>query len=144
MADVERSVTIARGPEAVRAFLLDGDSVMRWQPRLEEYEHLPPDRLEVGTRTRGVVVARGRRLEWTAEIVEWDEAGWKWRSLAANPRWQMRWDLEAVAGGTVLTYRQWSPALSHIAAIAWRNRLGRRAERDLERLRLMLEDEDAP
>ncbi len=143
MADVERSVTIARTPDEVRAFVLDADSVMRWQRRLRDYEQTTPGPPQLGTRTRGVLAVRGERWEWTAEIVEWDEAGWKWKSVVSNPRWQIRWDLEAVGGGTRVTVRQWSPALSHIAAVAARRAVGRQAERDLERLRAMLEESPA-
>jgi len=138
-ADVERSVTIARTPDEVRAFVLDAERIMEWQRRLREYEQLTPGPPGLGTQARGVAAVRGELWEWTAEIVEWDEAGWRWKSVVSNPRWQMRWDLEPVDDGTRVTVRNWSPALSHIAAIAFRRSAAEQAERELLRLRWLLE-----
>ncbi len=139
MADIELQVTIARAPDEVRQFLLDPDNATRWQGSLKEYELTTPSPVGQGAQSRGVVSVFGQTMEWTAEIVEWDEAGWKWQSLVSNPPWELRWGLEAVGGGTRVTFQKSSPALSGPGGLVARKIVGGQDEKDLQTLRALLE-----
>ena len=48
MADIEKHMTIAAAPEAVRAAVLDATSATVWQGSLSEYEQTSPDPAGLG------------------------------------------------------------------------------------------------
>lgn len=139
MADIERTVRIARAPEDVRAFVLDPAAQTRWQANLVEFVKTTPGPSGLGTRQRGAVAIAGRRLVWRAEIVQWDEHGYTVRSVDSQPSFSVRWTFTAAGGGTEVTYEQSSPALRGIAGALTRQVVGRMADRDLATLRALLE-----
>ena len=139
MADIERTVTIARAPEEVRAFVLDPAAQTRWQANLVEFVKTTAGPPGLGTRQRGVVAIAGRRLRWHAEIVEWDERGYAVRSLETRPPFTVRWTFAPVEGGTEVTFQQSSPSFRGIAGAVTRQIVGRMTERDLGALRALLE-----
>ncbi len=139
MADIEERMTVARPPEDVRAFILDAGRATNWQGNLTEYEQTTPGPAGEGTRSRGVSEVVGMRMEWTAEIVDWGESGWTWRSVESEPPWEIRWTIEPVDDGTEVIFEQSSPSLEGMKGMIARKILGAQAVKDLEQLREMVE-----
>ena len=139
MADIEKHMTIAATPEAVRAAVLDAASATAWQGSLSEYEQTSPDPAGLGTTSRGVSELVGMRIEWTAEIVEWTDRSFMWSSTTGDPSWRIRWTFAASSQGTAVFYEQSSPSLEGMKGAIARSIVGGQVERDLEALRAHLE-----
>jgi Polyketide cyclase / dehydrase and lipid transport len=99
---VSHSVEIARSPDEVFAFIADPAKLATWQDA-EDIEQLTPGPVGRGTRFREVHKALGRRRIETTEVTVY-EPGRRFdiRVVEGAPV-DGRWDLEAVAAGTLLT-----------------------------------------
>ena len=139
MADIELQVTIASTPERVRELIMDPGRATSWQGSLTAYEQTTPGPAGPGTQSKGTTSLLGQSMDWTAEIVDWDEVGWTWRSVVADPPWELRWEVEGVEGGTRVTFRKSSPALSGAGGLLARKFVGAQDEKDLQALRGLLE-----
>lgn len=139
MADIEKHMTIAAAPEAVRAAVLDAAAATEWQGSLSEYEQTSPDPAGLGTTSRGVSEMVGVRLEWTAEIVEWTHGSFMWKSVEGNPSWEIRWTFAPAGEGTAVTFEQSSPSLEGMKGAIARSIVGGQVERDLAALRSRVE-----
>ncbi|MGI9539636.1 MAG: SRPBCC family protein [Miltoncostaeaceae bacterium] len=139
MADIEKHMTIAAAPEAVRAAVLDAGTVTEWQGSLSEYEQTSPDPPRLGTTSRGVSELVGMRLEWTAEIAEWTDESFMWKSVEGDPPWEIRWTFAAAGGATDVRFEQSSSSLNGMKGAIARSIVGGQVEKDLEALRGRLE-----
>lgn len=73
MAYAEVSIHIDRSPEEVFAFVADAENNPRWRSYVERTTWLDPDEpMRPGRRGRQVGRVLGRRMEFLAEIVDWD------------------------------------------------------------------------
>ena len=107
MATIEESIVIDRPRGDIRAFLSNPENQPVWQSNLVEFNKLDEGDPQVGTRYRGVVKVAGRRVEWTAELVEWDDlAFYNLRSMEASIGFEMRFEFDEVPGGTRMSIRQ--------------------------------------
>ena len=107
MPMIEESIVIGRTREDIRAFLDNPENEPVWQSNLVELTKLDEGDPQVGTRYRGVVKVAGRRVEWTAELVEWDDlAFYNLRSIESSIGFEMRHEFDEVPDGTRMTIRQ--------------------------------------
>ena len=107
MPMIEESIVIDRTREDIRAFLDNPENEPVWQSNLVEFSKLDEGDPQVGTRYRGVVKVAGRRVEWTAELVEWDDlAFYNLRSIESSIGFEMRHEFDEVPDGTRMTIRQ--------------------------------------
>ena len=107
MATIEESIVIERKREDIRTFMRDTENQMVWQSNLIELSKLDDGDPRVGTRYRGVVKVAGRRVEWTAEIVEWDDlAFYTLRTTEASIGFKMRYEFDKAPEGTKVTLHQ--------------------------------------
>ena len=73
MPEVEESVVIDRPRDQVFAFATDPTNVPLYNSNLIEFERLTPGPLKKGTQDRGAIKVAGKRMDWTAEAVEFEE-----------------------------------------------------------------------
>lgn len=139
MADIEKHMTIGVAPESVRAAVLDAETATQWQGSLSDYEQTSPDPPGLGTTSRGVSELAGMRLEWTAEIVQWSDDSFMWKSVDGDPAWEIRWTFAPSGDGTAVTFEQSSPSMDGLKGAIVRSIVGGQVEKDLEALRSRLE-----
>jgi uncharacterized membrane protein len=107
MATIDESIVIERNREDIRTFMRNTENQMVWQSNLVELSKLDDGDPRVGTKYRGVVKVAGRRVEWTAEIVEWDDlAFYTLRTTEATIGFKMRYEFDKVPEGTRVTLHQ--------------------------------------
>jgi hypothetical protein len=107
MATIEESIVIERAREDIRTFMRSTDNQMVWQSNLVELSKLDDGDPRVGTRYRGVAKVAGRRVEWAAEIVEWDDlAFYTLRTTEASIGFELRYEFDEVPDGTRVTLPQ--------------------------------------
>ncbi|MFC2153716.1 SRPBCC family protein [Actinomycetota bacterium] len=107
MAVIDESVVMKITREDLRAFLRSTDNQTMWQSNLIELTKLDDGDPQLGTKYRGVVKVAGRKVEWTAEIVEWDDlAFYTLKTIEASIGFEMRYTFDEVPGGTKVTVHQ--------------------------------------
>ncbi len=107
MPTIEENIVIDRTREEIRAFLRNPENGPVWQSNLTELTQLDDGDPKKGTRYRGVVRVAGRRIEWTAEIAEWDDvAFYELRTIDSPIGFDLRFDFDEVPDGTRVTIRQ--------------------------------------
>lgn len=96
-------IEIARSPEDVFAYLTDPSKLSTWQDA-EEVTRLTPGPLGVGTRLREVHKVLGRRRVEITEFVVYEPGRRFEIHMVDGPPLDGRWDFEASADGTLLTF----------------------------------------
>lgn len=105
MPRVEESVHIDRPVADVFAYVTDPDNQTTIQSNMIEFHSDGP--MEKGTRIDGVTRVAGRRVEWTAEVTEFQrDRRVEIRSLDAPMEFHITWDYAAEGDGTHLTFTQ--------------------------------------
>jgi uncharacterized membrane protein len=107
MATIDESVVIERPREDVRAFMRDPQNQPMWQANMLEFTKLDEGDPRKGTRYLGVTKVAGRKVEWTAEISEWDEVDfYEMQAIASPVGWHLRFGFDEVPNGTRVTMHQ--------------------------------------
>lgn len=102
---VEETVTIDRAPGEVFRFLTTPENIPLFWSNMIDYEHRSTP-LEKGTHARAVLRVAGRKMAWTAELVEMvPDRHLAWRSVEAPFAFEYEYRLEPAASGTTVTYR---------------------------------------
>lgn len=138
MTHTMASVDIAAPPAAVFPWLIEPERLARWMGGFVSAEAITDGPTRVGSRSRDVIEADGRRMVLETEVTELVAD----RRLAVHLRYDGgenddRYDLEPVDGGTRLTYvsdirlQGFARLFAFVVAPQLRNR----AEKDLARLR---------
>lgn len=112
MPVTEDSIIIERPREEVFDFLTTTENTPLYNSSLIEIEQLS-DRVEKGSKARGVVRVAGRKMEWTAEITEHHRPDrYTMRSLEAPIDFEIHYELEDLGGGrTKVNFRNDAPDL---------------------------------
>ena len=93
MPRIEESITIDRPVEDVFAYVTDPDNQTTIQSNMIEFHADGP--MEKGTRTNGATRVAGRRVEWTAEVTEFQpDRRVEIRSLDAPMEFHITWTYE--------------------------------------------------
>ena len=104
MARAEASVVINRPIDEVFAYVDDIGNASQWQSYVLESEQTSEGPKGVGTTERGLMQFLGRRIEWTAEITEYEPNSKIKDKVTAGPMSiEQTLTLEPVEGGTRLT-----------------------------------------
>jgi carbon monoxide dehydrogenase subunit G len=143
----ESTVTIAKPPAQVFPWLLDADKVPKWMSGLQAYEPLEPAPLHVGSRIRQELTVSGQHLRFELEVTELDAprravlrfegSGFK----AAN-----EYSVADADGGAQVTWVISGDTTSFKAKLIApmvQAKLQEKLDRDLARLRALLEGEAA-
>lgn len=104
MARVEASVLISRPVEEVFEFVNNPENDPLWQSSMLESEQTSEGSMGVGTTLRGVAQLVGQRIEWTAEVTEWEPNRKVTNEVSGGPlSAEQSLTFEAVEGGTKFT-----------------------------------------
>lgn len=104
MIKVEHSVIVTRSIEEVFLFLSNFEQDPHWQSGISEAKQIPQGVVLVGTTIRQVRHFLGRRLDYTGEVVEYEENKKIWvKSISGPYPFEGGYALEPVAGGTRVT-----------------------------------------
>lgn len=105
MPRVEESVHIDRPVSDVFAYMSDPDNQTTIQSNMIEFHADGP--LAKGRRTHGVTRVAGRRIEWSAEVTEFEQdRRVEIRSIEAPMSFHITWLYEPEDDGTRLTFTQ--------------------------------------
>jgi hypothetical protein len=133
--DITASVHVDRDPAAVAAYMTDPANDPEWIGGLREAELLGDGPVAVGSRVRRVAFFLGRRVEYVNEIVALDDRELDMRSIKAPFPMRITYRYEpSPEGGTTVSNHVRGGGLRIFAPLVRRN-----VQRDLERLRDMLE-----
>lgn len=106
MPVVEESVFIARPPRVVFEFITDPAKIPVWDTSVVAAEQIGNDPIGPGMRTRGTSQIMGRQFDWVTEQTVFEPPT---RSVLTSIEGLLTFTvtntLEAVEGGTRLTYR---------------------------------------
>jgi len=104
MARAEASVVINRPVKEVWDYLDDPANSPEWMGNMLENEQTSEGPTQLGTTYRGVVSFLGRRLEWSAEVTEFEPYGRIKRKVTTGPLVFEQTDiLDPLEGGTRFT-----------------------------------------
>jgi uncharacterized membrane protein len=142
--DVESAIEIERPRDEVAAYAADPDHATTWYENIRsvEWETEPP--VAVGSRLAFVASFLGRRLAYTYRV-EVYEPGERFVMRTAQGPFPMettyRWE-DTASGGTRMSLRnRGEPSgFSKVAAPVMATAMRRANQRDLERLKTVLED----
>lgn len=106
MPTIEESVFIARPPQEVFDFFTIAANIPVWDSSIVSAEQLDDGPYGLGTRTRGTSKVMGRHFDWTVEVTDYERPT---RQTSTSVEGRMSFTVsntfEAVAGGTLFTYR---------------------------------------
>jgi uncharacterized protein YndB with AHSA1/START domain len=144
--DVTAEVLIRRDREAVAAYMVDPAHDPQWIGGVSEVRLLGDPPLAVGSRVLRVASFLGRRVEYVNEVTALEPHQLDMRSVAAPFPMRITYEFVPADGGTRVRnrvrgerrgfFRLVGPALAPLVR--------RSVQRDLERLRDLLEADDAP
>jgi len=105
MPEAQHSVTINRPPEAVFAYLVDGEKCTEWRPGVLDIKRISGEG-GVGTRyAQGVRGPMGRMISADYEVTACEpNAHLEFQTVTGPARPHGRYDLEPVDGSTRLTF----------------------------------------
>ena len=107
MPVVEESITIQKPRSEVFSFASDPDNVPLYSSNLAEFEKTSEGPVGQGTTYRGVAKVAGRSLNWTSEIVEFQEGRRVVNKSIESPMaWQIETTYEDEGDGTRVQWRQ--------------------------------------
>lgn len=142
---IEEETTIARQPSEVFAFITEADNILLFWSNMIRYEHLSTP-LEKGVRASATLRLAGRKLDWTAELIEMEpDRLLAWRSVDAPFPFHYEYRLEPVDTGTKVIYHLDSEEVGGFFGRIADPIVGRMMSRDtrsnLEHLKDLLEGE---
>ena len=106
MPRIESRVEIGAPPATVFPWLVDPDRLSRWISGFIGSEPIGSGEVRVGSRSRDIIEAEGRRIEVETEIVEVRPGERLAVRITSSDHDQFdSYDLDARDGGTELTYR---------------------------------------
>lgn len=107
MATIEESIVIGMPREDIRTYLRDPAHQPVWQSNMDKFAQLDEGDPKKGTRYLGVSRVAGRRVEWIAEISEWDDVEfYEMRAIESPVGWTLRFSFDQVPDGTRVTMHQ--------------------------------------
>ncbi len=107
MPVVEESIVINRPRDQVFAYATDPTNIPVWASNFIEFQRLTPGPLRKGTQQRGAVKVAGKRMDFTAEAVEFEDGHRVvFRSIDAPVPFELEGTYEDVADGTRVTLHQ--------------------------------------
>jgi uncharacterized membrane protein len=102
---VEHSVIVSRSVEEVFSFLGNFEQDPHWQSGIIEAKQIPEGVTLVGTTVRQVRQFLGRRLDYTGDVIEYEENQKIWvKSLSGPYPFEGGYTLEPIDGGTQVTF----------------------------------------
>ena len=107
MPVVDDSIIINRPREEVFAFALDPTNVPLYNSNLIEFKQLTPGPVQKGTQNAGAVKVAGKRIDFTNEIIEFEE-GRRWLSRTIDSPFPVDLEVtyEDVESGTKITWHE--------------------------------------
>ena len=142
MPRIESRVEIGAPPAAVFPWLVEPDRLSRWIGGFVGSEPIGSGEVRVGSRSRDIIEAEGRRIELETEIVEL-RPGERLAVRITSPSHDQidSYDLDARDGSTELTYRSDMRlrGLMRLLAPLINSRIRARAEGDLATLKREVE-----
>ncbi len=139
MGDIEREIVVDGSIERVREEVMEPKNAIAWQRNLKEFEFTTPGPPAVGSECRGVLVVAGHQIDWTAKVTDWGEGGYTIRAQGLGPSFEVAWTFEAVDAGTLVRYRQSSPAFDGMTGAFIKGKVQSGVTRDLAALRERIE-----
>jgi uncharacterized membrane protein len=141
--DVETSMVIGRPRDVVAAFAVDPANTTRWYANIRSVDWQTEPPLRVGTRLSFKAQFLGRRLDYTYEVRAHDPGERFVMSTEQGPfpmETTYMWS-DAPGGGTLMRLRnRGAPSgFSRVAAPAMTRAMRRATQKDLERLKRILE-----
>ena len=110
MPVVDDSIIINRARSEVFAFAIDPENIPLYSSNLIEFEQVTDGPVGKGTRNRGSVKVAGKRIDFTTEVVEFDEGGRvASRSVESPIPFELDVTYEDADGGTRVSWHQESP-----------------------------------
>lgn len=107
MPVVEETILIKSGRDDVFAFATDPANVPLYSSNLVEFEQTSDGAVGKGTTYRGVTKVAGKSIDWTSEVVEFDQGRlWVNRSVESPMEWEIQVKYEDDAGDTLVHWRQ--------------------------------------
>lgn len=107
MPIVDESIIIKRPRKEVFAFATDPANVPLYSSNLIEFHQTTPGPVQKGTRDAGAVKVAGRRIDWTTEIVEFEEGRRSVsRSIDSPISFEIDLRYEDAEGGTKVMWHQ--------------------------------------
>ena len=107
MPTVEESIVINRPKAEVFAYMQDPTKTTRYNSNLVEFDKISDGPVGKGTQYRGVAKVAGRRIEWTAEVTEWEEnRHWHSRSMESPVSFEIDVTVKDLEGSTHVTFHQ--------------------------------------
>ena len=103
MIHIEESIIINRSIEEVFAFTSETKNLPLWQTDVVEARHTPEGPVQVGTKMAITRAMMGRKIEGTADIVEYAPPTRYAYKTTSGPEVTGENTCEAVAGGTKFT-----------------------------------------
>ncbi len=147
MPRIESRVEIDAPPATVFPWLVDPDRLSRWISGFVGSEPIGSGEVRVGSRSRDIIEAEGRRIEVETEIVEL-RLGERLavRITSSSHDQDDSYDLDARDGATELTYRSDMRlrGLTRLLSPLVASQLRARAEKDLATLKRAVEADAAP
>jgi|SRR3990172_1024532 len=105
MIKVEHSIIVPRSVEEVFSFLGNFEQDPHWQSGILEAKQMPAGAALVGTTVKQVRHFLGRRLDYTGEVIEYEENKKIWvKSISGPYPFEGGYTLEPVDGGTKVTF----------------------------------------
>lgn len=107
MLTVEESVVIDRRRDEVFEFFTDPENVTTYSSNIVEYEHISGEPRTVGAKHHGTVKVAGKKLEFTDDIVEFEDGKrMATRSEDATIPYSLSLSFDGDGGSTTVTWRQ--------------------------------------
>jgi hypothetical protein len=107
MPIVDESIVINRPREEVFAFAIDPANVALYSSNLIEFKQLTPGPVQKGTKDAGAVKVAGKRIDWTTEVVEFEQGRRSVsRSLESPIAFEIDLTYEDAEGGTKVMWHQ--------------------------------------
>ena len=147
MPRIESRVEIDAPPATVFLWLVDPDRLSRWISGFVGSEPIGSGEVRVGSRSRDIIEAEGRRIEVETEIVELRLGERLAVSITSSTHDQDdSYDLDARDGATDLTYRSDMRlrGLTRLLSPLVASQLRARAEKDLATLKRAVEADAVP
>lgn len=148
MVDVVTEIVIERPIEVVAAYASDPDNAPKWYVNIKSVRWETPRALQVGSRVAFVARFLGRELAYTYEIVEYVQDQRMVMRTAQGPfpmETTYRWEALSPTSTKMTLRNAGQPSgFSKVLAPVLAGQMRRANEKDLVRLKTLLEIGDAP
>lgn len=142
LVDVVTDIVIARPRSEVAAFAADPDHVPAWNDNVQSVTWKTEPPLAVGTKLAFVALVMGRRVAYTSEVVEHQPGTLLIMRATEGPlplETTYRWSSQDDGTAMTLRSRGEPKGISKLAAPVMAAALKRTNQKDLERLKAILE-----